>query len=313
MARPTFLILGTSKAGSTSLYDYLTQHPDVFMSEPKEPPFFRLEYERGIEYYWQSYFAGYSGEKEIGDACTQNLMLPFVAPRIAALLPEARLFVLCRNPVDRAISAYWHSYSRGVEQLSFDAAIEKNLRRLEAGPRFEDEAEAALYARVASQGRKALQRAYGFYIEPGYYADHIERYQALFGADRLEILFFEDLARDAQGVVTDAVRFLGLEPHALKRADAQNQAMSRSGAMFVSVMANLPGVNRMPPDWRLAVRRRIAERFSTGKAPEIGDATKRMLAEHFRPHNERLARLTGRDLGHWDDLGDGAARLDERT
>lgn len=188
MARPTFLILGTSKAGSTSLYDYLAQHPDVFMSEPKEPPFFRLEYERGIEYYWRSYFAAYGGQREIGDACTQNLMLPFVAPRIAAMLPEARLFVLCRNPVDRAISAYWHSYSRGVEQLGFEAAIEKNLRRLETGPRFEDETEAALYARVAGEGRKVLQRAYGFYVEPGYYADHIDRYRALFGPDRIKIL-----------------------------------------------------------------------------------------------------------------------------
>jgi hypothetical protein len=87
MQRPTFLILGTSKAGSTSLYHYLSQHPDVFMSEPKESLFFCMEYERGPDYYWQSYFKAYGGQKEIGDACTKNLYLPFVARRIADTPP----------------------------------------------------------------------------------------------------------------------------------------------------------------------------------------------------------------------------------
>jgi Sulfotransferase domain len=301
MPRPTFLILGTSKAGSTSLYHYLALHPDVFMSEPKEPPFFQVEYERGIEYYWYSYFRKYAGQKQIGEASTKNLQLPFVAPRIGDMLPDARLFVLCRNPVDRAISAYWDSYSHGVESLGFEAAMEKNLRRLETGPRFEDETEGALYARVASQGHKALQSTYGFYIEPGYYAEHIERFRALFGQDRMMIIFFEDLTRDMPGVWAEVQRFLGLDPRPLDDAKAQNRAMSRTGAMLCSTVAKLPGVNRIPPAWRTEVRRRIAERFGAKKLT-ISDATKRMLLEHFRPHNERLAELTGRNLDHWNQL-----------
>jgi hypothetical protein len=299
MPHPTFLILGTSKAGSTSLYHYLSQHPDVFMSEPKEPLFFQTEYQRGIEYYWNSYFQKYGGQKEIGEACTKNLQLPFVARRVADMLPDARLFVLCRNPVERTISAYWHSHSHGVEPLSFEAAIEKNLRRLETGPRFEDETEASLYARVADQGIKALQRAYGFYIEPGYYAEHIERYRALFGEARIKVIFFEDLTRDASGVVADVQRFLGLEQRRLHDLKAQNQAMSRVGAMFCSTVANLPVVNRIPQSWRTQVRARISRRLH-GKGPQIGDTTRRMLVEHFRPHNERLEELTGRDLAHWN-------------
>lgn len=301
MLQPTFLILGTSKAGSTSLYHYLSKHPDVFMSEPKEPAFFQTEYQRGIEYYWNSYFQKYKGEKEIGEASTKNLQLPFVAPRVADMLPDARLLVLCRNPVERTISAYWHNHSHGVEPLDFEAAIEKNLRRLETGPRFENETEALLYARVADQGTKALQRTYGFYIEPGYYAEHIERYRALFGEDRIKVIFFEDLTRDAAGVLADVHRFLGIEPYPLPDVQAQNQSMSRAGAMFCSAVANLPGINRIPQSWRTEVRARIARRFH-GKGPQIGNATRRMLVEHFRPHNERLAQLTGRDLAHWNHL-----------
>lgn len=302
MPHPTFLILGTSKAGSTSLYHYLSQHPEVLMSEPKEPRFFWLEYERGFDHYWQSYFSGYDGESEIGDACTKNLYLPFVARRVADTLPDARLIILCRNPLERAISAYWDNYSRGHEPRPFEAAIEQNLRRLETGPRFEDEAEASLYARVAHQGNKVLQRTYGFYVEPGYYAEHIERYRALFDGDRIKILFFEDLTRDPAEVVADAHRFLGIEPRSLRDATAHNQAMSLAASMFVAAVGNLPGVSRVPKTWRAEVKRRIGERFRRDR-PEISAAARQMLIEHFRPHNERLARLTGRNLNHWNEPG----------
>lgn len=302
MPHPTFLILGASKAGSTSLYHYLLQHPDIFMSEPKEPRFFRMEYELGLEHYWQSYFSGYDGQREIGDACTRNLYLPFVARRVADTLPEARLFVLCRNPVERAISAYWDNYSYGQEPLSFEAAIERNLGRLETGPRFEDEEEAGLYARVAKEGNKVLQRSYGFYVEPGHYAEHIKRYRALFGDDRIKIIFFEDLTRDPAEVVAGAHRFLGLETRPLSDVTAHNQAMSRGAGRFISAVGNLPGMSRIPKSWRAGVKRRIGERFRRAR-PEISAAARRMLLEHFRPHNDHLAALTGRNLDLWDEPG----------
>jgi hypothetical protein len=299
MQRPTFLILGTSRAGSTSLYHYLSQHPDVFMSEPKEPRFFFMEYKRGPDYYWQSYFKAYGGQKEIGDGCTKNLYLPFVAQRIADTLPEARLFVLCRDPAERALSAYWHAFNIGLEPLSLEAAIEKNLRRLETGPRFENEAEASLFARVAHQGNKALHRAYGFYLEPGHYAEHIERYRGLFDQERIKIIFFEDLTHDTAAAVADAQRFLGLEPRPLSEEKVHNQTMSRPAAMFCLALSNFPGIRRIPSAWRAEVKRRIAHRFGY-KASEVSASTRRILVEHFRPHNERLARLTGRSLEHWN-------------
>lgn len=300
MSHPTFLILGASKAGSTSLYHYLSQHPEVFMSEPKEPRFFWMEYELGFEYYWQSYFSGHGGEREVGDACTSNLHLPFVARRVADTLPNARFLVLCRDPVERAISAYWDNYSRGYEPLPFEAAVDQNLRRLETGPRFEDETEASLYARVAHRGNKVLQRTYGFYVEPGYYAEHISRYRALFGEDRIKILFFEDLTRNPAEVVADAHRFLGLETRPLNDATAQNQAMSRTAARLVSAAGSLPGVSRIPRGWRTRIKRRISDQFR-GTKPALGDVARRMLVEHFKSHNDRLAKLTGRDLGHWNE------------
>ena len=240
-----------------------------------------------------------AGQKEIGEACTKNLQLPFVAPRIGDMLPEARLFVLCRNPVDRAISVLGQLQSRrgGAGLRGGD---EKNLRRLETGPRFEDETEATLYARVASQGPKALQRAYGFYIEPGYYAEHIERYRALFGQDRMMIIFFEDLTRDAPGCAPRPSAFWASIRARFRRQGAESSHEPNRGSALLDG-GQVAGDQAHPASLAPEVRRRIAERFGT-KKPAISDGTRRMLLEHFRPHNERLAQLTGRNLDHWNQL-----------
>ena len=99
------------------------------MSDPKEPAYFRLEYERGADWYWRTALRRYAGERAAGDGAPQNLHLPFVAARIAATAPEARLLVLCRHPVERAVSAWRHNVRLGIEPLPFGAAVEKNLRR----------------------------------------------------------------------------------------------------------------------------------------------------------------------------------------
>jgi hypothetical protein len=74
---PTFLLLGAAKCGTTSLAYYLSQHPDVCFSDPKEPIFFEAEYEKGLDHYWQKYFQAWSGERAIGEGRPWNLYLPF--------------------------------------------------------------------------------------------------------------------------------------------------------------------------------------------------------------------------------------------
>ena len=138
--------------------------------------------------------------------------------------------MICRDPVDRAISSYWHSASRGVETRPFDEAIELNIERMRHGPCFETEEEGIHYAEIAKKGRVHLQRAFGFYIEPGYYARYIELYQSLFGKDKLKILFFEDLQRDPNGTINQLLDFLGLPPIALQDVSAQNEAISKLGS-----------------------------------------------------------------------------------
>jgi Sulfotransferase domain len=97
--------------------------------------------------------------------------------------------------------------------------IDLNIDRMRQGPCFETEEEAVHYAEIASKGKTHLQRAFGFYIEPGYYARYIEFYQSLFGKDKLKILFFEDLQRDPNGTINQLFDFLGLRPIALQNVN----------------------------------------------------------------------------------------------
>lgn len=104
---PNFLIVGAARAGTTSLYYYLKQHPDVFMSPKKEIDFFDVDknFEKGLDWY-ERYFEGYTGQKAIGEASPLYMYLEKVPKRIAKVIPDVKLIFILRNPVDRAYSHY---------------------------------------------------------------------------------------------------------------------------------------------------------------------------------------------------------------
>jgi hypothetical protein len=292
------MILGAGKAGTTSLYYYMAQHPEVFMCSPKEPPFFQVEYQLGADYYWKTYFRGYRGQKHAGEAAHHNLHLPYVTERIAATVPDARFIVLCRNPVERALSAYWHNVTRGIERASFEDAIDKNLRRLESGPWFNDEREARLYE-AAVRDSRPKELVYTSYVDSGYYARHIERFAKVFGRDRIEVLFFEDLTSDAAGTTERALRSLGLDSIELWDASPQNQPISPGLAEMTRMVTALSGAQLVPLAWRARIRRWLTAVLKSAK-PQMNPVTRRMLADHFQRHNDRLAEMTQRNLDHWN-------------
>jgi hypothetical protein len=299
---PNFFLIGANKAGTTSLHYYLSQHPDVSMSNPKEPRFFSAEYDRGFEYYRKTYFREYRGESVLGDAATQHLYLPFVAKRIAASVHEPRFAVICRNPVDRLVSNFWHRTSTGLESRSLEEVIDLNLRLLHEGQAFATEREATLYANVfRDSGGAGLIKDFCFYIEPGYYAQNIEAYRSIFGTERIKILFFEDLEASPEAVTNELLDFLGLTPITLLDARRLNEARSRSAARVVRFFGAMPGIGRIPPRLKTTVKQQISRMLTSrsNTKPPISLAERQQLAAHYRPHNRRLAILTGRSLDHW--------------
>lgn len=299
----SFFVLGAAKCGTTSLYRYVDQHADVCFSDPKEPIFFEAQYERGLDFYRRTYFAGWKGERAVGEARAHHLFLPFVAERIRESLPDARLIVVLRDPVDRALSEWWHRFSRGIERLSFRDALEENVRRLESGPTFDGEEGARQWYRGLRNQRNTATR-YGLYLELGHYAPQLERYLALFPREQLEILFFEDLSRDPEAVTRRVWEFVGVAADApLDDGSAHNVASTRVRSPWAAWLRGLPRpavVRDLLPDAiRGALHRAVSGRSA---ARTFMDAeTERWLLEHFEPYNRKLEQLTGRELPSWFD------------
>ena len=131
MSLPNFMCIGAAKSGTTSLYDILKQHSDIFLPSFKEPHFFDIPsvYQNGIEWYEKTYFQSVKNEKCIGDFSPTYLFDEHAPERILNDLGDnVKFIIILRNPVDRAYSHYLHSKRDEHENLSFKDALslEKN-------------------------------------------------------------------------------------------------------------------------------------------------------------------------------------------
>ncbi|QDU40417.1 Sulfotransferase domain protein [Maioricimonas rarisocia] len=216
---PDFLIIGGQKCGTSSLYRYLISHPQIEPSLTKEVHYFDLHYGKG-EAWYSAHFPRCDRADErglergflTGESSPYYLMDPRVPKRVADLIPDVKLIVLLRNPIDRAFSHYHSQVRRGREKLSFEDAIDTEPERL-AG---EEERLLADPSCTSSAHRHFSYTAKGIYI------DQIERWLEVFDRERLLVLNTADLRRDAPRSVARVESFLGLEPHEIEVSTAHN-------------------------------------------------------------------------------------------
>ena len=126
---PNFLGLGVQKGGTTTLQRMLEQHPSVFLSPRKELHYFSLHYAQGQSWY-EHQFCDADEVQLCGDITPYYLFHPHAPARVQALLPHARLIVLLRDPVERALSQYFHAKRLGIELLDIELAFEYEKKRL---------------------------------------------------------------------------------------------------------------------------------------------------------------------------------------
>ena len=200
---PKFLGLGTQKGGTTTLHHLLGQHPDVYLPTCKEVHFFDQNYDAG-EGWYRNHFANAELHQTCGEITPFYLFHPDVPERIHQHLPNTRLIVLLRDPVERAISQVFHAQRLGFEALPVDEAL------------------------AAEQGRLATGDPYSFqkhsYLSRSRYLEQLDRYEALFPGEQLLILRSEDLFTTPELIWQQLLSFLQLKPinwpGALPRANA---------------------------------------------------------------------------------------------
>lgn len=199
MILPNFLIIGAARSGTTTLYSWLQEHPNIYLPFERRPePHFFLkseEFNRGFSYYSKRYFNNWKGEKAVGEKSTSYLyQASRVAPRIKESIPDVRLIALLRNPIDRAYSSYWFTVLSGLETLSFeDSLLCENERR-------------------ANPGSPLLEEVQPYaYIDRGHYLTQIKQYLEFFPREQLLIGLFDELIENPTQLYRNIARFLQVD------------------------------------------------------------------------------------------------------
>jgi hypothetical protein len=198
---PNCLVIGAQRAGTTSLYNYLAQHPQVKPPLRKEIDYFSLNYHRGLSWYRAHFPMGNESSTSTLDATPTYLHDLRCAGRAAEVVPDAKILVVLRDPVERAFSHYKLMVERGLETLPFDEALDAEAIRLSGeDERMEAEPDYVSYA----------QRRYA-YRGNGLYFLQLEQWLAHYPRERVLVLFSNNLYSDTQETMKRVLTFLELQ------------------------------------------------------------------------------------------------------
>lgn len=210
---PHFLILGTQKGGTNSLYHYLCQHPQIIPATQKEIHFFSFNYYQGLDWYKSQFSAAADGKLLLtGEGSPYYLFHPCVPQRVYNHFPQIKLIVLLRNPVDRAISHYYWEVKLGKENLSFEEAISQEHNRLLG------EVEKLL----SDEAYYSFNHQHYSYLSRGIYVEQFIRWLNWFPAEQFLFLKSEDLYENSTEVVNQVFEFLGLPRYHLSHYHKYN-------------------------------------------------------------------------------------------
>jgi hypothetical protein len=291
MTMPNFLIIGAMKSGTTALYYYLEQHPQIYMSPVKEPNFFCSGGEQSspsgsstrIEAY-QYLFKGVSDERAIGEASHCYLYEPQAAARIQQHLPNAKLVAILRNPVDRAYSHFLHMVRNGSEPLT-------------------DFAKAIQEEKIGAYDERSFQD----YIGRGLFYGQLKRYFDMFDRAQIKVYIYEDLNNAPLDTLRDIFRFLGVDdsfvPDISLRRNVSGYAKYKTVDKFLTKPSVIKEILKIYLPARL--RWRLSKVFDDLKTrnlvqpPPLQPEVRRQLVEVYREDILRLQELIHRDLSKW--------------
>ena len=248
---PDFVIIGAQKSGTTSLYDFIIQHPSIAPASNKEIHYFSIKYKLGELWYRSNFptnwtrrrFYKKTSQKLLsGEASPTYLFYPMVPSRMNEVLPDVKLVVILRNPIDRAYSQYHFNVRYNNETLSFEKAIELEEERC-AGER---------ERLIKDPSYKSVRYRRYSYLARGIYADQLEDWFKHYSKKQFLILATEDFRKNSQQTLDQVFNFLGLSTFQVENLTDKNVGNYKE---------------RMNED------------------------TRKFLIEYFKPHNERLYKL----------------------
>lgn len=299
MKKPDFFIVGAPKCGTTSLSEYLKQHPQIFISEPKEPHFFgtdleshwggRFERYRDVDKYL-SLFANVQDEIRVGEASPWYLYSKQAAGEIKQFNPASRIIIMLRNPVDMIYSLHGQQLYNGNEEIvDFESALDaENDRR--NGLRIP---------------RTAHNPAALFYTDTAKYSEQVQRYFDVFDGERVHVIIFDDFVSDTAVAYRETLRFLNVDTDHQPQFEVHNPSKKiRSVALKRFLMVRHLYSHSIKWVVPSTLRRKMInslERLNVKQAvrlpmrPEL----RSRLQKEFLADVDKLSTLLSRDLTYW--------------
>jgi hypothetical protein len=289
---PNFFIVGAMKSGTTSLYEHLKKHPQVFFPELKEPHYFAdcqapadAPYEVARDYYCCNNREGYlhlyassGGFAAAGDASPSYLWDEKAPARIHSVCPQARIIAILRDPILRAHSQYLMNLFSGAESLPFPEALRQDSAR-----------------------KNRTWWTARLYVDFGMYHDQLRRYIDIFGREQVLVLLFDDLKKSPQELFASVARHIGIDPQPPETADlseAHNPyRMPRAGGLyrFARKAISRDLRNRIFPP-ALQHWLRYTPLLYDRRKPPLDDESRAILQEIYKPEIAKVEELLDRNL-----------------
>lgn len=272
--RPNFFVIGAAKCGTTSVCDLLAAHPDVFMSDPKEPHYYsRLAMYHKRRPWYNSLFDGASGHAAVGEGSTSYShphRIEFVVPRLRKEHPDARFIYMVRHPIRRLESDWKMRLREDRAPESIAEAVDRN---------------ASL-------------------VTFGLYWKHLSLYRDAFSDDQLLVVFLEDLADQPHRELSKIYRHVGVDSNYVPEdPDRERNAAKqyREYGVVASLLRRLPGLSAVKdrtPDWAVSlVRRGVTDRFRA--APDWEPSALELVRGYFSEDARELLKWCGKPLDFW--------------
>lgn len=299
-----FVVIGAARSGTTSLYYYLRQHPEVYLPSVKELNHFSWNPQSpdpGMgpgkgpgdtkATFWTETMDAYMDHyrdcqpsQVAGEISTSYLYSPSAPERLARTLPGVRLFAIVRDPVERAWSQYLRMVRDGREELGFLEALDAEDKRVRSGWEFS-----------------------WHYRRLGHYAEQLTRYLDCFPTDRIDVFLFEEFVADTRAVLARILERVGADPEVTLSLEPEHNH-NRSGRVRSQLLARIlnrpSSVKRLlrrvvPVEWGHQVMEGVRSLNLATDKPEMPDEARRLLREYYAEDLKRLEELLGRDLGRW--------------
>ncbi|MFI5171741.1 MAG: sulfotransferase domain-containing protein [Chitinophagales bacterium] len=309
---PTFIVVGANKGGTTSIYHYLKQHPEVFVSPVKEPHYFsgdidvnlfkrefaqnklqdvekfvqsdmKQEYHaafiRDFELY-KKLFQNVTDQKAIGELSTSYLFSTVAAEAIKKAIPDCKIIICLRNPVERAYSHYrMNLWTGNSNEFDFYKALLDDF----------------------NHNPKVWGNAH-LYTEIGLYYEQVKRYIDIFGREQVKIIFTEDMKKNGQQVIKELYDFIGVDssfvPDISKKYNEVFTPRYKNVTWFLNKTGIRPLMKKLSPRF---IKNLFVKLFykQKGEKNEIPQQAKEFLIGQFKEDVKKLSQLLNKDLSYW--------------